>query len=128
MTVVGIPYGIWLMIRWSFVAQVVALEQHAVRGALRRSGRLVGRRWFRAASITLVVAGTGLLLGPVVGTLLLLLTSASFDFVNLLSALIYVVTLPFVAVVTTYLYFDLLVRERLAPEQAPRVEVLPAEI
>jgi len=55
-------------------------------------------------------------------------TSASFDFVNLLSALIHVVTLPFVAVVTTYLYFDLVVRERLAPEQAPRVEVLPAEL
>ena len=47
---------------------------------------------------------------------------------NLVAALIYVVTLPFVAAVTTYLYFDLLVRERLAPEQMPRGEVLPAEI
>jgi len=56
------------------------------------------------------------------------MTSASFDFVNLVSALIYVVTLPLVAVVTTYLYFDLVVRERLAPEQAPRGQVLPAEI
>jgi Vacuolar protein sorting-associated protein 62 len=127
-TVVGLPIAIWLLIRWSFLAQVVALEDHEARGALRRSGRLVGRRWFRAASMTLVVAGTGLLLGPVIGTLLLLLTSASFDFVNLLSALIYVVTLPFVAVVTTYLYFDLLVRERLAPEQVPRGEILPAEL
>jgi len=76
----------------------------------------------------LVVAGTGLLLGPVVGTLLLLLTSASFDFVNLLSGLIYVFTLPFVAVVTTYVYYDLLVRERLAPAEAPSAQVLPAEI
>jgi hypothetical protein len=127
-TVIGIPFGIWLLIRWSFIAQVVALEHHAVRGALRRSGRIVHGHWLRAASITLVVAGTGLLLGPVVGTLMLLLTSASFDFVNLVSALIYVVALPFVAVVTTYLYFDLVVRERLAPEQVPRGEVLPAEI
>ena len=116
------------MIRWSLIAQVVALEHHAVRGALRRSGRIVHGHWLRAGSLILVVAGTGLLLGPVVGTLLLLLTSASFDFVNLVSALIYVVALPFVAAVTTYLYFDLVVRERLAPEQAPRVEVLPAEI
>jgi hypothetical protein len=127
-SVVGIPIALWLLIRWSFIAQVVVLEHHEVRGALRRSGRLVNRRWLRAASMTLVVAGTGLLLGPVIGTLLLLLTSASFDFVNLVSSLIYVVALPFVAVVTTYLYFDLVVRERLAPEQTPRGEVLPAEI
>ena len=72
----------------------------------------------------LAVAGSGLLLGPVVG-MLMLLTSASFDFVNLVSATIYVVTLPFVAVVTTYLYFDLLVRERLAPERADGGEALP---
>jgi Vacuolar protein sorting-associated protein 62 len=127
-TVVGLPIAIWLLVRWSLLSQVVVLEDHEARGALHRSGQIVGRRWLRVASMTLVVSGTGLLLGPVVGTLLLLLTSASFDFVNLISALIYVVTLPFVAAVTTYLYFDLVVRERLAPEQAPRGEVLPAEI
>jgi hypothetical protein len=127
-TVFGIPVGIWLMIRWSLLAQVIALEDHPSRRALRRSGRLVNRHWLRAASITLIVAGSGLLLGPVAGTLLLLLTSASFDFVNLLSGLIYVFTLPFVAVVTTYLYFDLLVYERLSPAQAAEPQVLPAEI
>jgi len=127
-TVVGLPIAIWLLVRWSLLAQVVVLEDRKARGALRSSGRIVGGRWPRAASITLALAGTGLLLGPVVGTLLLLFTSASFDFVNLVSALIYVVTLPFVAAVTTYLYFDLVVRERLAPERAPRGEVLPAEI
>jgi hypothetical protein len=127
-TVVCLPIAIRLLVRWSLLAQVVALEDREARGALRSSGRIVGGRWPRAASITLALAGTGLLLGPVVGTLLLLFTSASFDFVNLVSALIYVVTLPFVAAVTTYLYFDLVVRERLAPERAPRGEVLPAEI
>jgi hypothetical protein len=127
-TVFGIPIGIWLLVRWSLLAQVVVLEGHPSRGALRRSGGLVGRHWARAGSLTLLVAGIGLLLGPVVGTLLLLLTSASFDFVNLLSALIYVFTLPYVAVVTTYLYFDLLVRERLAPACTAAGDVLPAEI
>jgi hypothetical protein len=126
-TVFGIPIGIWLLVRWSLLAQVIVLEDHPARGAMRRSGRLVGRHWAKAGSLMLLVAGVGLLLGPVVGTLLLLLTSASFDFVNLVSGLIYVVTLPFVAVVTTYLYFDLLVRERLAPE-ATTAQVLPAEI
>jgi VPS62-like protein len=128
LTVVGIPVAIFLAVRWSFLAQVVVLEGHGRRGTLHRSGRIVGRHWPRTASLILLVAGTGLLLGPVVGTLMLLLTSASFDFVNLVSALIYVFTLPFVAVVTTYLYFDLVVRQRLAPERELSVEVLPAEI
>jgi hypothetical protein len=128
LTVVGIPIAIFLAVRWSFLAQVVVLEGRGRRGTLHRSGRIVGRRWARAGSLILLVDGTGLLLGPVVGTLMLLLTSASFDFVNLVSALIYVFTLPFVAVVTTYLYFDLVVRERLAPEREAAAQVLPAEI
>ena len=49
----------------------------------------------------LVTPALGLLLGPLVGTALLFLTSASFDFVNLVSALVYVVTLPFVAITAT---------------------------
>jgi Vacuolar protein sorting-associated protein 62 len=127
-TVVGLPVAIFLAVRWSLLAQVVVLENHERRGTLHRSGKIVGRYWPRAASLILLVAGTGLLLGPVVGTLLLLLTSASFDFVNLLSALIYVFTLPYVAVVTTYLYFDLVVREQVAPGREAASAVLPAEI
>jgi hypothetical protein len=127
-TVVGLPFAIWLLVRWSLLAQVVALEEHPARGPLRRSSGLVHRHWPRAASIVLLVAGVGLMLGPLVGTLMLLLTSASFNFVNLLAGLIYVVALPYVAVVTTYLYFDLAVRESLAPGQAVRREILPAEI
>ena len=127
LTVVGLPLAIWLLVRWSLLAQVVALEEHPDEGALRRSAELVRRRWPRTASIVLV-ASVGLLLGPFVGTLMLLLTSASFNVVNLIAGLIYVFTLPFVAVVTTYLYFDLSVRERLASEQPFRREILPAEI
>ena len=114
--------------RWSLLAQVVALEEHPAQGALRRSSGLVRRHWPRTASIVLLVAGVGLMLGPFVGTLMLLLTSASFNLVNVIAGLIYVFTLPFVAVVTTYLYFDLAVREALAHEQPVRREILPAEI
>jgi hypothetical protein len=56
------------------------------------------------------VTGVALVLGPLVGTLLLFVTSASFDVVNLASDLVYVVALPFAAIATTYLYFDLLSR------------------
>jgi hypothetical protein len=37
-------------------------------------------------------------------------TSASFDVVNVASDLVYVVALPFAAIATTYLYFDLAAR------------------
>jgi len=47
--------------------------------------------------------------------------------VNLVSALIYLETLPFAAITTTYLYFDLSVRRRLAEQERPDTDVLPAE-
>ncbi len=128
LTVIGIPVAVWLTLRWSLVAQVIALEDEAGWRSLRRSGRIVHRHWLRVASITFLVTGAVLLLGPVAGTLMLLLTSASFDVVNLVSGLIYAVTMPLVAVITTYLYYDLLVEEALDPVQPRRALVLPAEV
>ena len=127
LSVVGIPVAAWLTVRWSFLAQVVALEDEQRRHALRRSGTIVKGHWLRVASIVVFVSGLGLLLGPVVGTLLLLLTSASFNFVNVASGLIYAVTMPLVAIITTYLYFDLLVGEALEPARPKHARVLPAE-
>jgi len=128
LTVVGLPLAIWLLVRWSLLAQVVALEESPARDALPRSSELVRRHWPRTASIALLVAGVGLILGPFIGTLMLLLTSATFNVVNLVAGIIYVFTLPFVAVVTSYLYFDLAVRERLEASQPVRSEILPAEV
>lgn len=79
-------------------------------------------------SITLFVTGVGLLLGPLLGTLLLFATSASFDFINLVSAVVYVFALPLVAITTTYLYFDLLVTASHESEGVASETVLPAEI
>jgi hypothetical protein len=42
--------------------------------------------------------------------LLLFATDAAFDVVNVASDLVYVVALPFAAIATTYLYFDLVAR------------------
>ena len=65
---------------------------------------------------------------PLLGVALLFVTSASFDVVNLVSSLVYVITIPFAAIATTYLYFDCRVREQLEPEERRRVAELPAEI
>jgi hypothetical protein len=126
-TVAGVVIGLWLTVRWSLLAQVLVLQDDSSRGPLRRSARLVRRHWWRAASVTFFVTGVALLLGPVLGSLLLFITSASFDFVNLVSAVIYLETLPFAAITTTYLYFDLSVRRRLAEQERPDTDVLPAE-
>jgi hypothetical protein len=104
---------------------VVMLEDRPGGRPLRRSAQLVRHRWWRTATITAFVTGVALLLGPLVGTLLLFATSASFNIVNLVSAVIYVATLPFAAITTTYLYYDLNLREQLESTTAP--DVLPAE-
>ncbi len=126
--VLGIPIAIWLVVRWSLLAQVVELEEKSGFQALARSSELVRGRWFRVATITLLVVGAGLLAGPLLGVALLLATDASFDVVNLVSSLVNVVVIPFVAIATTYLYHDLRVREEMEPEERRRTDVLPAEV
>jgi hypothetical protein len=128
LTGVGLVLAVWLAIRWSLVAQAVMLDDGASSHALRRSAALVREHWWRAASITLFITGFGILLGPAIGVLLLFVTSASFDVVNLVAALVYVVAMPLVAITTTYLYFDLAVRRQLAADVPAEGDVLPAEL
>ena len=80
------------------------------------------------ASVTFGLTSLALGLGPFLGALLLLVTDLSFTAVNLVAGVVYAIVMPFVAIATTYLYFDLLVREQLAPQEAPHAEVLPAEL
>jgi hypothetical protein len=127
LTVLGFFVSIWLIVRWSMLAQVVALEERPAH-PLRRSAALVRGHWWRVGSITTLVTGTALLIGPLIGCLLLFVSTASFDVVNLVSALVYIVVLPLAAIVQGYLYLDLRVREKLAPEETRVAAVLPAEI
>ena len=76
----------------------------------------------------LFVTGPALAIGPLIGALMLLITPASFNVVNLVSGVVYMVTLPFAAIVTTYLYFDLRVRGELEHEAPADGGILPAEI
>jgi len=64
----------------------------------------------------------------VIGSLLLFATTASFNVINLVSAVVYVFALPLAAITQTYLYFDLRVEEKLAPAEALPAAVLPAQI
>ena len=66
------------------------------------------------ALIASLLVGTGLLLGPLTGVALLLASNASPALVNLVSAVIYTVAIPCVALGLTYLYGDLQSRQPVA--------------
>ena len=117
LTVVLIPVAIFLLVRWSLLGAVVGAEGDPEVGLLRRSAALTRGHWWRTASVVLGVVGLALLAGPALGVLVLLFTGAAFDLVNLIAALVYVAALPFAAIVVTYLYFDLRVRQETAAER-----------
>ena len=120
------PIAIWLAVRWALIVPAVELEQLSAIGALRRSGRLVHHAWLKVAAVAIVGGALALAAGPLIGALLILVTSAPLPFLNLVAGLVYAVTIPFVAIATTYVYFDTKVRAELAPEDEP--DELPAEI
>jgi uncharacterized membrane protein len=73
----------------------------------------------------LFVTAIALLLGPLFGTLLLFVSHASFDFINLVSSVVYAVVLPYAAIATTYLYFDLRAAKKQEAEAAETGGVQP---
>jgi hypothetical protein len=126
LTAILLPVAIWLAIRWSLVAPVVELEGHSGLGALTRSGALVRGRWLRVASLVGVGAVLALATGPLVGALLILLTDAPLALLNVVAGVVYALTMPFVALTTSYLYFD--ARARLELDHHDEPATLPAEI
>jgi hypothetical protein len=127
LTSVAVLLAVWLLVRRAFLAQVVVLEATFGLSALRRSGRLVRGNWWRVASMLLFVIVIAVLLGPLVGTLLLFVSSASFNFINLISGAVHVFVLPFAAIASTYLYFDLRVAKQYEEGSAEAADLLPVE-
>jgi len=121
-----IPIAIWLAVRWALIVPAVELEELSAIGALRRSGRLVRQAWLKVGTLAIVGGALALAAGPFIGALLIFVTSIPLSFINLIAGLVYAVTMPFVAIATTYVYFDTRVRDELAPDHELRE--LPAEI
>jgi hypothetical protein len=121
-----LPIAIWLAGLWALVVPVVELEDFGALAALRRSALLVRGHWLKVASLVVVGGGLVLVLGPFIGALLILATSAPFWLVNVVAGAIYAVTMPFVALTTAYVYFDCRVRDELRAEDTS--DQLPAEI
>jgi len=120
-----LPIAVWLAGRWALIAPAIELERVSALRALRRSGRLVSRRWLKVASLIVLGGGIVLVAGPLVGVGLILGTDAPFWLVNVVAGVVYVVAMPFIALTTAYLYFDARAREAVADEVEPAE--LPAE-
>ena len=82
--------------------------------------------WFKVASLIVVGAALAILAGPFLGALLILVTNVPLVWLNVISGLVYAVAMPFVALATIYVYFDMRVRDELVREHGR--EQLPAEI
>jgi hypothetical protein len=125
-TAVLIPIAVWLVVRWALIPQVVVLEGRSALGALGRSARLVRRRWVRVASLAGVGTALALAAGPLIGAILILLTDAPLSLLNVVAGVVYALAMPFVALTTSYVYFDARARYELEPADEP--DTLPAEI
>jgi hypothetical protein len=125
-TAILIPVAVWLGVRWALVAQVVELEGLRSVEAVHRSAQLVRGHWWRVGSIVGVGAGLAIVAGPFVGALLILVTDWPLPVLNLIAGVVYALSMPFVALATSYVYFDLRTRHELAEHEVP--DVLPAEI
>jgi hypothetical protein len=121
-----LPIAIWLAGRWALVVPAVELDDRAALSALARSRGLTRGHWLKVASLVVAGGGFVLVLGPLIGAVLILVTSAPFWIVNVVAGLIYALTMPLVAITTTYVYFDRRVDVELAGERV--VRELPAEI
>ncbi len=111
LTVVGIPWAIQRTVRWYFLPQVIMLEDKSAKDSLSASADVVSGSWWRAFGITLVLGLIGALTGPAIAIFFLLFFSASVTFVNLISTVIYVMLIPFIATALTLLFYDLRTRE-----------------
>jgi hypothetical protein len=124
-SLVLIPIAVWLAVRWALIAPAIELEGLCPFEALRRSGRLVRYKWWKVGSLTILGAAIALVAGPLLGALLILVTNAPLPIVDVVAGIVYAVTLPFVALTTAYVYFDMRVRDELA---GPVDDQLSAEI
>jgi hypothetical protein len=120
------PIAVWLTVRWALIAPAIELENLSAIDALRRSSRLVRHQWLKVGSLTIVGAAVALVAGPLAGSLLIVLTNAPLPWLDVVAGVVYALAMPYVALTTAYVYFDMRVRDELTAEPGP--DRLAAEI
>jgi hypothetical protein len=119
---IGFPIGVFLLVRYQFIAQTVMLEDLDGRRALRRSGRLTNRRWLHTAVVSAGLNGLVIVSAVAAGLILLLLVPGlPLWAFSALAAVVYAVLVPLAAISMTLLYGDA-VAERDGLPGAARVQ------
>ncbi len=103
-TIIGIPWAIYLAVRWLFVNQAVILDSTSARAALSYSAHAVSGRWWRtlgiAFLISLIVSVPGGIVGTVFGLAPVYISSTA-------SSVVGAALLPLGVIAMTLMYFDL---------------------
>jgi hypothetical protein len=105
------------VVGWAFTAQEICADRCSARAAARQGPGLLHDNWWRSAVLLVLIYTAGLLSGPAVGLVFLLVTSVDPKTLNLIGSLVYVIVLPYLAIATTLLYFDL--KERREADESP---------
>ena len=128
LTVVLSPVALVLLVLAALFVPVIAFEGSSAVGSLRRSAALVRHQIIKTAVLlaaSVLLAGVA---GPLLGTMLILVTGAPFPVANVVAGVTYAVLMPYVGLTMAYLYFDARVRSELARQELHAPAVLPAEI
>jgi hypothetical protein len=103
--------GLFLLSRWAPSTAVAVRDEVSARAAFRRSSALAkGHRW-HVFGVGLTAVALMSTLGPLAGTLLLLVTQMPFAFVNLVAALVSMAVVPWAGTVLALLREDLVARQ-----------------
>ena len=124
---ITIVIGIYLLVRWYFVAQAVVVDRRSGVAALTRSGELVQGSWWRVLGVVLLAAVATLVPAALVQIPFEVGADAADSAALSLAGNIAATALvaPYSAIVATLLYFDLRARKEGVP--AASVPAAPAE-
>jgi len=106
LTVIGIPLALRYAVRMTFLEHVILLGGSDDTPAHAASAQLVAGRWWRTFGVSAAIAITGIAAGPALGAVLVLVATAPLGVINVISSLVYVLLIPYVAIGLTLLYYD----------------------
>lgn len=107
-TVIGIPWGIQRLVRWSFINQTVMLDGASAKEALSKSAAVVIGSWWRTLGIYVAIWLCAV--APAV-FVFLVVALAPIAISSTATAAVDALVLPFFTVAVTLLYFDLKARK-----------------
>ncbi len=113
LSVIGIPFGLWFLVRFQLMPQAIVIEDLDARAGLRRSAQLVTGRWWNTAILIacfyllIAVARLGVSLALLVGV-----PSLPWWVFSAVVMLVYVLVAPVAATGQALLYGDTVASER----------------